>query len=147
MDGSVNEVELLPNGDWKIYEEKKKPPSVVRSDTFAGRASTSKPGSIDSSNGASTSTKPPQSVPDIITLDDSDEDVPVNVPSVSSSSSNVPESRKRTHDQAAQYSSSSGVTKTQDYTVITLDDDSDVDETPVVRRPTTADPANAVKTK
>jgi hypothetical protein len=116
----VNEVELLTDGNWRVIEEKpSKKPVVSNVAGTSAPPSIVKPESVDSLGNTPAPSKPPQSAPEIITLDDSDEDdepqslVP-NDPVSASTSSKQSESRKRPHDQI------SAVGERQDYTVIFL---------------------------
>jgi len=131
---NVNEVELLPDGGWRIVEDKPPKKQIVNGVVGSSApSSVAKPASVESRKqediSAPTSSKPPQSAPDIITIDDSDDDNDANsdIPSVPASnptpapSSVQQESRKRTYDQV----SSSG-DKQQD--IITLSDSDDDEE-------------------
>lgn len=149
LTAKVNDVELLPDGGWRIVDEKAtKKPAVNNIAGTSAPPSIVKPESVNSNHAATTpsvsapsSAKPPLSAPEIITLDDSDEsdgETSEAPPSVASSSTKAPDSRKRTYDQTFA-SSSNKTAQQQDFRVITLgdsDDDEPAPSQPISNNPT-----------
>lgn len=121
---------MLPDGSWRVLSEKAAKKATVN--TVAGTSappSIVKSESVGSSNvdsySAPPSERPPQSAPDVITLDDSDtEDNKNEAPlSVASSSTSQAESRKRPHDQIS--TNEDRRQEVQEMGIITIDDSSD----------------------
>ncbi|KAI6182762.1 hypothetical protein M3Y97_00415800 [Aphelenchoides bicaudatus] len=134
---TVNEVELLPDGSWRVAGEKSVKKSTNNNAAGSSTSSVYKTEPVELQPGTSSASKPSQNAPDIITLDDSSDDEETTTASNDAAGS-CSSSRKRTYDQIAVNGDK------QDYTIITLDDsDDDGPSQPPVNQPHTISANNS----